>query len=303
MKAAYCAAALLALAACGSSAPAVAPSNKAPAPSYAAALDDVLGFLPIDSEIVIGVDGNQVRHTAVWSQLAPKLEQAMGDDLQQVRTACGFDPFATVERVSIGLRAVEQDRMAGVIVARGVGAGTMGCVRTRFGKGGAVIDDKDVLVMDHHGDRIKTAWTVVGTSLVVQVGQDVNHDTMQAVLASGSPLRGSNAFMTIYNRLGKGASAWGVVNGHSKLFDELSSTGMRPVAMEGTMTLSDRVVIAGTATFESADVATKVDGLVKMTLAQIQRYVERVESRPEGAAVHVDLSMSGAQLQQLLGNF
>jgi hypothetical protein len=296
------AAALLALVACGSSAPPVAPSNKAPAPSYAAALDDVLGFLPVDSEIVIGVDGNQIRKTAIWSQVAPKLEQAMGNDLQEVRTACGFDPFATVERISIGLRAVEQDRMAGVIVVRGVGAGTLGCVRTRFGKGGAVVETKGVVVMDHHGDRIKTAWSVVGTSLVVQVGQDVGYDTMQAVLASGSPLRGSSAFMTIYNRLGKG-SVWGVVNGRSKLFDELSSTGMRPAAMEGTLTLSDRIMLAGTATFESADVAAKVDGLVKASLPQIQRFIERGDSRADGAALHIELSMTGPQLMQLLGNF
>jgi hypothetical protein len=294
------AAALLALVACGSSAPAVAPSNKAPAPSYAAALDDVLGFLPIDSEIVIGVDGNQIRTTALWSGLGPRLEQILGEDLQQVIKACGFDPFATIERVSIGLRAVDDDHMVGVVVARGVGAGMMGCVRTRFGKGGAVVDDKGVLVMDHHGE--KAAWTVVGTSLVMQLGQDVGHDSMQAVLASGSPLRGSSAFMTIFNRLARG-SIWGIVNGHSKLFDELGATGMRPVAIEGTLTLSDRVVLAGTATFDSPDVAAKVDGIVKTFLAQLQGYIERGASHADGAAVHVDLSMTGAQLQQRLGSF
>ena len=95
---------------------------------------------------------------------------------------------------------------------------------------------------------------------------------------------------------------WGVVNGRSKLFDALSSTGMRPVAMEGTVALSDRVVIAGTATFESPDVATKIDGLVKASVGQIQRFVERADSRADRAAVHVDLAMNGAQLMQLLGN-
>jgi hypothetical protein len=295
------AAALLALVACGSSAPAVAPSNKAPAPSYAAALDDVLGFLPADSEIVVGIDGNQIRTTAIWSQVAPRLEHVLGDDLQQIRTACGFDPLATVERISIGLHAIDQARMAGVIVARGVGAGTLGCVRTRFGKGGAVLDDKGVLVMDHHG--IKSAWTVVGTSVVVQIGQDVGHDSMQAVLASGSPLRGSSAFMTIYNQLAKGSSVWGIVDGHSKLFDPIGATGMRPVALEGTVSLSDRVELAGTATFESPEVAAKVDTLAKASFVQIQHFVDRVDSRVDGAAVHVELSLSGAQLMQLLGNF
>jgi hypothetical protein len=295
------AAALLALVACGGSAPVVAPSHKAPAPSYAAALDDVLGFLPADSEIVVGIDGNQIRTSAIWSQVAPKLEAALGEDLQQIRTACGFDPLATVERISIGLHVLEQDRTNGVIVARGVGAGTLACVRTRFGKGGAVLDDKGVLVMDHHS--IKSAWTVVGTSVVVQVGPEVGHDSMQAVLASGSPLRASSAFMASYNRLAKGSSVWGIVNGHSKLFDELNATGMRPVALEGTVSLSDRVELAGTATFDSPEVAAKVDTLAKASFVQIQRFVDRVDSRADGTAVHVELSLSGVHLQQLLGNF
>jgi hypothetical protein len=78
---------------------------------------------------------------------------------------------------------------------------------------------------------------------------------------------------------------------------------MRPVAMDGTVTFSDRVVIAGTAMFDSPDVATKVDGLVKASFGQIKAYIERGDSHVDGAAVHVDLSVSGGQLQQLLGNF
>ena len=60
----------------------------------------------------------------------------LGSELTQLRSACGFDPLQTVERISIGLRARDQDHVAGVVVVRGVGAGMMGCVRTRFGKGG-----------------------------------------------------------------------------------------------------------------------------------------------------------------------
>jgi hypothetical protein len=154
--------------------------------------------------------------------------------------------------------------------------------------------------MDHHGDRIKTAWSVVGTSLVVQVGQDVGYDTMQAVLASGSPLRGSSAFMTIYNRLAKGASVWGVVNGRSKLFDQLSASGLRPVAMEGALRLSDRVVLAGTATFDTPEVATQVDAMLKGFIPQAKQLFERVDSQAEGATVHVELGMNAAQLPVLL---
>jgi len=294
---------LAALVACGSSAPPVGPSNKAPTPSYEASLDDVLGFLPATSEIVFGIDGAQIRKTAVWTQLGPKVEKLMGSDLVQLRTACGFDPMQTVERISVGLSMPERDVITGVVVVRGVGAGMLGCVRSRFGKtsqAGTVSDDKGVLILGRPDDREKSAWTLIGSTLIVQIDPHVSHDTMQAVLASGSPLRTSHAFMDLYGRLERGASVWGVINGKTKLLDEAAGAGMRPVTVMGTLAMSDRIVIAGRAVFADDATAGKVDTLLKTSLAQIGKFTEHAESRQEGAQVIVGLSVSGAQLQTLL---
>jgi hypothetical protein len=291
------AAALLALVACGSSAPPPALSNKAPAPSYGAALEDWLGFLPVDSEIVVGIDSKQIRTTAVWSQLLPKIEKDMGRDLDEVRAACGFDPFQTVERVSVGLRAIERDKLVGVIVVHGVGAGMMGCVRSHFGKGGTVSDDKGVLVMDSHPD-MRSAWTVIGSTLIVQLDPAAGHDSMQVVLASGAPLRGSKAFMDLYGGIAKGASLWGVVNGRSKMLDEFGS--MRPRNTKGTITLSDRIVIDGDAVFETVDVANQVDALVKGTFQQVHQWIESGDTRIDGSTLLIKAVIGPAQLSQIL---
>jgi hypothetical protein len=294
------AAALLALVACGSSAPPVAPSNKAQAPSYAAALDDWLGFLPADSEIVIGVDGAGIRTTAVWAELAPKIEKGMGHDLDELRTACGFDPLKTVTRISVGLRAATPEKLVGVVVVHGVGAGTMGCVRTRFGKGGAVSDDKGVLVMDSRPD-LHSAWMVVGTTLIVQLDPAAGHDSMQAVLASGSPLRGSQAFMALYGGLPKGASVWGVVNGGSKMFEEFGA--LRPRNTKGTITVSDRIVLAGDAVYDAEANAQQVDTLVKATLSQAKQWLESGDTRLDGGTLHVQAVIGPVQLHQILTFF
>jgi len=291
------AAALLALVACGSSAPPVAPSNKAPAPSYAAALDDWLGFLPVDSELVVGIDSSQIRKTQVWSELLPKIEKGMGRDLDELRAACGFDPFQTVERVSVGLRAIDRDKLVGVVVVHGVGAGMMGCVRSHFGKGGAVVDDKGVLVMDTHPD-MRTAWTVIGTTLIVQLDPQAGHDSMQAVLASGSPLRGSQAFMALYGGLEKGASLWGVINGSSKMFEEFGA--MRPRNTKGTIQVSDRIVIGGDAIFDTEDVAKQVEALVKATFQQVHAYIESGDTQVDGGKLVIKAVIGPVQLQQIL---
>ena len=295
------AAALLALVACGSSAPPpVAPSHKAPAPAYGAALEDWLGFLPVDSELVVGIDGAQIRKTPVWAQLAPKLEKGLGHDLDELRAACGFDPFQTDDRVSVGMRAIESEKLVGVVVVHGIGAGTMGCVRSRFGKGGAVIDDKGVLVIDSKPD-MRSAWTVIGSTLIVELDPQAGHDSMQVVLASGSPLRGSKAFMDLYGALPKGASLWGVVNGQSKMLDEIGA--MRPRNTKGTVTLSDRVVFAGDLAFGAPDVAQQVETLVKGALAQAHQWVESSDTRLDGSTLVVNAVVGPMQLQQLLQMF
>lgn len=291
------AAALLALSACGSSAPPVAPSNKAQAPSYGAALEDWLGFLPVDSEIVVGIDSAQIRKTQVWAELAPKIEKGLGHDLEELRTACGFDPLQTVERVSVGLRAIERDKLVGVVVVHGVGAGMMGCVRMHFGKGGAVTDDKGVLVMDSHPD-MRTAWSVIGSTLIVQLDPAAGHDTMQVVLASGSPLRGSQHFMDLYSALPKGASLWGVVNGSSKMLDEFGA--MRPRNTKGTITVSDRITLAGDLVFDTPDVAKQVETLVKATFQQAHQFIESGDASTDGGRVVVKAVIGPLQIQQIL---
>jgi len=298
MRTALCAVALVA---CGSSAPPVGPSNKAKAPSYEAALEDTLGFLPADSEIVVGIDGSQIRSTAVWAQFSGKVEKILADELADVRNACGFDPLQTVDRVSLGLRAEEPGRFTGVVVVRGVGAGTMGCIRTRMGKGGEVTDDRGIAIMEHHGEQ--SGWTMIGSTLIAQFAPHVSYDTMQAVLASGSPLRTSRVFMGLYSQLPHGASVWGVINGKTRLFDELDSSGMRPVTALGTVTMSDRIVIAGRAVFRDDATAGKVDALMKQSLAQLSKFTEHAESRQEGASVIVGMSISEAQLQLVFGFF
>jgi hypothetical protein len=288
--------AVLALAACGSNARPVAIGNKTPTSPYAAAIDDVLGFLPADSEIVVGIDGVQLRKSALWTQFSPTLIAKMGSELGELRTACGFDPVQTVERITVGVRMA--DDVVGVVVVRGVGASTMGCVRTYLGKEfGGVVDDKGVLVIALD-DHEKSAWTMVGSTLIIQLGLDVGHDSMQAVLGAGAPLRASRPFMDVYGQLESGATVWGVISGKSKLFDDAGAK--RPRTLLGTVTVADHLVIAGKGVFDTADVAHSVNQDVQDTFQQNRGFTELANSVVDGNAVSIRVSMGAVQLRRLL---
>ena len=89
----------------------------------------------------------------------------------ELRTACGFDPLQTVERVSIGLRSPDADHIAGVVVVHGVGAGTMACIKSRTG----AHEDRGVVITSE-GEHKQAASTVIGSTLVAEVEADPSVD-------------------------------------------------------------------------------------------------------------------------------
>ena len=216
--------------------------------------------------------------------------------------ACGFDPLQTVERISIGLRARRRDRVAGVVVVRGVGAGTIACVARASARWRGRPTTRHVS-WSSQATGSSSAWTTVGSTLIVQIDKQVSHDSLQAVLASGSPLRTSHAFMELYGRLAHGASVWGFIDGKTKLLDEIDGTGMRPQLLEGTRHAVDHVVMAGTATFQSADAAAKVDAQLKQVLWAPASSPSMPNRASPTARVTVSLSITGAQLSTLLAFF
>ena len=81
------------------------PGNTAPpkAPDYAAIVADPLGFLPIDSEIVMGLDIDSLRSSPLWPPLASRVTSSAGAQLTAFQQMCGFDAMATMHRVRVGL--------------------------------------------------------------------------------------------------------------------------------------------------------------------------------------------------------
>jgi hypothetical protein len=78
----------LALLGCGSAPPASGPSNKAAAPDYAATADDVLGFLPVDAEFVVGLDLVTLRRSQLWLKFEPQIMSASGVDMAKFKIRC-----------------------------------------------------------------------------------------------------------------------------------------------------------------------------------------------------------------------
>src|SRR5689334_5305972 len=109
----------LALCACHRAPTASTPTNKAAAPDYRATADDELGFLPVGADLVVGVNMNAMRQSALWHTFEPQIA-ALGQQFEQMAGTCGPNPINTVERFSMAFTMMPDKTMHGVVVIRGV---------------------------------------------------------------------------------------------------------------------------------------------------------------------------------------
>ncbi len=297
---------ILATAACHSSSTAhstTGPSNKAE-PANAAGADDVLGFLPIDSEIVIGFDANAMRSSALWKQFEPQIVAGLGNKLPMMRDACGFDPLTSVERVAIGGKLTSDEKFEGVFVMRGVsGAKTLDCIAKETAKDAKVTNEKGTLTVQD-GNNEKMVATIVGsTTLVVQMGAGATPATLEAVVRSGAPLRGSKAFMALFDRREANPSVWGMINGSSSLLTQMAQAGAKPKSVDGTLVLSDRFVGAARIKYATPGEADQVKQQIAQIAAMANGKVDKIDLAVNGDVLRIDVVATDAQVRAILGMF
>ena len=222
---------LLAAFGCHRAPPPAPPTNQAAAPDFTATAADVLGFLPADADLVVGFDVAAMRRSALWQTFQPQL-QALGKEFEKLGGACGPNPLDTLERIALAAKVSTDGSVHGVVVVHGVDTSrVLDCIVAQANKaGGTAKLDRGVALLTY-ADRpnLQTAATTVGpATLVMQVDTIANADTIGQVLASGTPLRKSTSFMTLFQRREPNASVWGMANGNAPMFAELAQMGMRP---------------------------------------------------------------------------
>jgi len=291
--------AIVLLAACHSASSGT-PSNRAGEPDLKATIADELGFLPGDAELVGGLDFVQLRGTDLWKKFEPQIRAQLDAQIAQFAGGCKLDVGGTVERITFGLSFPAPNRVTGVLVVRGVdSAKAVECAKAN--KTTPVTDDGGVLVTKpaQMQDMVATV-AVDAKTVVMQIGATANRETMRHVTTSGTPLRGSQAFMGLYGRRERGATLWGMANGSSKIFDGAANAGFRPTSVDGTLTVADRFTLAARGTFASADEAGKLAKELNQVAGMARAMVDKLAVNTNGTMVTADVVITEAQLRRLM---
>ncbi len=289
------------------------PAGQTPAPSGPAAVNpnaSDLALLPVDSEIVLGLNFSQLQQSALWKKFVEP--QMMKGDTQkklaEFKDKCGFDPMVAVKSISIGMKGLGADKPDGVVVVHGTEkAKVLACLdkmKDQAAKDGSTIEkDGDVVnVKNKGGDNF--AFTYVNDDTMVGVmGSQSNTAGVKAAAAGTSTLKSSAAFVEMYSKINTADSMWIMMNGNSKAFDKAAQLGFKPKAVFGSLNVTDGLTVDLRVRLDTPDQAVQIANMAKGQVQQFAKMVDKLDIVADAADVKVNVALSTHKLEALMQQF
>ena len=316
MRATFLAAALV-LAACHSTPPARTPasptqgtvSNHTAEPARHVTSD--LALLPVDSDMVVGVNFAQLQRSALWQQfVAPKLSGVAAVD--KFRDLCGFDPLASLQTLAMGIRlGPDGNDPTGTVVVHGYNRKqAMGC----FDKDGVaqaekdgskvVIDGDVVMITDKSGKQLGFTFVDDNTAIAVVGPGAANKAAIESVASGeGHGLDTSGSFQDLYGKVNTHDSVWVLINAQTPAFQKTASMGVHMKAIFGSINITDGLTVDLHMRVGSPDEASSFVTMAKGQLAspQIQQFVDKLDITSSDADVNLAVAMGEQKLMTIVG--
>jgi hypothetical protein len=273
----------------------------------AANAGDDLALLPVDSEMVMGINFGQLQQSALWKQFSPKLMEKAAKGLADFKAACGFDPLEAFKSMSIGLKNLGGGTPDGAIVVHGLDKGKawpcLDKLKEEAAKHGSEVsvDGNVFLVKDKKGDT--TAFTFVNdTTLLGTLGASGTKDGVLAAAKGGGALKTSPTFVEMYGKINTQDTLWLLMNGNSPVFKQMGAMGVKPKAIFGSVNVTDGLTVDMRLRLSTPDEATQMVNMAKGQLGnpQVKQMFDKLDVTNDGADVKFSVAMSNQKLQQLL---
>ena len=283
---------------------------------YSATIADPLGFLPVDSEIVLGLDVDQLRKSTFWPPIAAKLSSAGGSGLDSFKQICNVDPMVSVRSVTLGIKNLKQSTPDGVMVVSGLDrTSLMACMEkaTKAPEGRTSIQNGIVVIAGAKStggtglgataaNESTVAFAFVDASTVVGVmGPSASREQLQTVLAAGTPLRSSPAFTALIKLTNLDASLWTMMNGNSSVFDQAAGMlGSRPKAAFGSVNVTSGMALDMRLRLDDAGRATQLQQMINGQVGMARAMFTKLDVTTDDADLVISAAMTDAQITQVL---
>jgi hypothetical protein len=269
-----------------------------------------LSLLPADSEIVIGLNFSQLQQSALWKQYSPAVMANASKELNEFKTTCGFDPFAVVKSVAIGLKGVDGSSPTGAVVVHGLDKDkVVTClksdkVKTELAKdGSSIVEDGGVYLGKDQDGTTPAGFTFVsGDTMFVSFAKSgVTKDSVLAAAKGDAGLKSSKQFLDMYGKVNTKDSLWGFVNGNASFMKEAAGMGVKAQAVFGSLNVTDGLAVDVRIRSATPDEAKGTVDLLKSQTSndQVKQMFDKLDVSQDGSDARIQIAMSQAKLQQL----
>lgn len=273
---------------------------RSPKPRRVVALSDALGFLPAESTLVAVVELEKLRPSPAWSRIEPTLQKRAEPYLGGFATKCEFDPITSLKRAAIGLREVDTPTPSGVIVLRGYRRElVMRCLElARTTQGPSKITIADGVALLQTGSLRVAVTFADDTTLVIQIGPNVDAISLAAVIDGGAPLRATPRFVDVIAKGDTAAPLWLVID-DAKL---LSGAGMgfKPSQVMASGRLVDGASAQLRMRLDDPAVANTTATTLQAQVASAAMFFDELAVFDEDADLVVKMRMNSSQLEMVL---
>lgn len=268
-----------------------------------------LDMIPVESDVVYGVNVAQAQKSAVFRDLVlPMLTR--NADFQKLsellKTKCSIDPLAAASTLTGGMRFTDDRPSDGVTVLHGIEKSkVLPCLDQLKEELAAqhleVAKDGDVVIIK--SDRGDVAFTFTGDATAVIVsGTKANKAGVLEVTQAKSAISSSKAFADMYNRVEASHTFWAVARGDTDIVAKnLKQLNVKAKALVGSVNATDGLEVRAQAIVETEEQATNLAALMKSQAEMLSSMAEKVEITSDKNTAKALVVLTQAQLKTLSG--
>jgi hypothetical protein len=277
------------------------------APAFAQKAVDDLSLLPVDSEIVAGLDFQQLQASALWKEFVePQLASGtFKKDFDEVKQTCGFDPMKSVTKIAVGLKGIP-DKPDGAVVLHGMQKAKMvACydkMKTKKTMGEVTRDGDVLLIKDPKSGNTTAFMFIDDTTALATFGVSGNAKAVKDAAKGTSPLKSSAAFVDFYKKTNTNDTLWAIVNGNASMFSSIKS--MVPAkAYYGSINVTKDLSLDIKLRFGSPDEAKTFVAMAQGQTKAAVGMVDKLNIAADGNDAKISVLITDAKLRALKKQF
>jgi hypothetical protein len=268
-----------------------------------------LDLIPVESDVVFGVNLAQAQKSAVFRDLVlPAMTRSA--DFQKLsellKTKCNIDPMTAATTLTGGIRFSGSRPSDGVTVVHGIEKGkALPCLDQLKEELAAqqleVAKDGDVVVIKSDRGDLAFTFTSDATAVIVS-GTKATKAGVLEVTQGKSAISSSKAFTEMYGRVEPSHTMWAVARGDTEIVAKnLEKLNVKAKAIVGSVNATDGLELRAQTVVETEEQATNLAALMKSQAEMLSSMAEKVEITSDKNTAKALVVLTAAQLKTLSG--